>query len=69
VDKVKGKFVPILAQTPYNEDVWGSGGITPSILSLGTRWRRVFSIYVLNFCYCDVWFECWTTLADIFVVF
>jgi hypothetical protein len=37
--KVKGKFVPVLNQAPRHEDVWGSGGIAPCILNLGTRWR------------------------------
>jgi len=31
IKKVKGKVVPVLN--------WGSGGIAPRILDLGTRWR------------------------------
>jgi hypothetical protein len=30
--------VPMLSQIPSHEDVDGSGGITPLILNLGTRW-------------------------------
>jgi hypothetical protein len=35
----KGKVVPMLKELPCHEDVWGSGGIAPRILNLGTRWR------------------------------
>jgi len=46
--KGKGKVVTVLNQVshrehvflaPRHEDVWVSGGMTPSILNLGTRWR------------------------------
>jgi len=39
--KGKGKVVPELLLTEHHamEDVLGSGGITPHILDLGTRWR------------------------------
>jgi hypothetical protein len=35
--KVKGKVVPVLNKVPFHEDIWGSGGIAPCILNLGTR--------------------------------
>jgi hypothetical protein len=32
------KADPLLNQIAGRKDVWGSGGISPSILNLGTRW-------------------------------
>jgi len=29
--------------SPHHEDVWGSGGIVPRIVNLGSRWRWVVS--------------------------
>jgi len=29
----------VLNQTPRHEDVWASGGIVPSILNIGARWK------------------------------
>jgi hypothetical protein len=38
---VKGKIVPVLLLTEHHamKVYWGSGGIVPRILDLGTRWR------------------------------
>jgi len=30
--------LPVLNYIPSHEDVWGSGGLTPSITNQGTRW-------------------------------
>jgi len=35
----KGKVVSVLNCVPCHEDVWGSGGMAPRILNLGTRCR------------------------------
>jgi hypothetical protein len=37
----KVKFVPVFFVTEHNaiKAYWGSGGIAPRILDLGTRWR------------------------------
>jgi hypothetical protein len=41
--KGKGKVVPVLFLTEHHamKTYWGSGGIAPRILDLGTRWRSV----------------------------
>jgi hypothetical protein len=41
VAKVKRKVVPVLFLAQYHamKAYWASGGTTPSILDLGTRWR------------------------------
>jgi hypothetical protein len=36
---IKGEVVPVPNLAPSHEDVWGSGGIAPRILDLGTRRR------------------------------
>jgi hypothetical protein len=41
--KVKLSLCFIFKWTPHHEGVLGSGGINPSILYLGTRWRWVVS--------------------------
>jgi len=33
------KIYPLINQAAHHEDIWGSGGITPHILNLDTRWR------------------------------
>jgi hypothetical protein len=33
----------VLNQAPRHEEIWGSGGIAPRILNLGTIWRWVVS--------------------------
>jgi hypothetical protein len=35
--KGKGKVVPVLNKAPRHEVYWGSGGVAPGILDLGTR--------------------------------
>jgi hypothetical protein len=46
--KVKGKVVrALLTKHHAMKAYWGSGGITPRILDLGTRWRRVVSFMPL----------------------
>jgi len=35
----KGRVVPLINSAPSCKDVWGSGGIVPCILNLGTRWK------------------------------
>jgi hypothetical protein len=39
--KGKGEVVPVLFLTEHRavKAYWGSGGIAPGILDLGTRWR------------------------------
>jgi len=39
--KDKGKVVPVLFLTEHGamKAYWGSGGIAPHIVDLGTRWR------------------------------
>jgi hypothetical protein len=37
--KIKYKVVPVLNKAPCHEEILGSGGITPSILNLGTGCR------------------------------
>jgi len=39
----------VLNKEPHHEDVWGSGGIPPHILKVGTRWRWAwrFGLYTL----------------------
>jgi hypothetical protein len=34
---------PVLNWAPLHADIWGSGGIAPSILNLCTRWMLVVS--------------------------
>jgi hypothetical protein len=41
--KVKVKLSLWFDWVPRHEGVWGSGGISPTILDLGTRWRWVVS--------------------------
>jgi hypothetical protein len=36
--KVKGKVVSVLTEHHAMKAYWGSGGIAPRILDLGTRW-------------------------------
>jgi hypothetical protein len=33
----KGKVLPVLNYIPHHEDIWGSGGIVPHSLNIGTR--------------------------------
>jgi hypothetical protein len=41
--KIKVKFLLCLTKHHAIKTYWGSGGIAPRILVLGTRWRRVIS--------------------------
>jgi hypothetical protein len=41
--RLKGKVAPVLNEVPRLEDMLGSGGIAPPVLSLDIRWRRVVS--------------------------
>jgi len=34
---LKAKVVPVFNYELHHEDVWGSGGIAPRVLNLGTR--------------------------------
>jgi hypothetical protein len=45
IDEVIGKVVPVFFLTEHHaiKTYWGSGGIAPHILDLGTRWRWVIS--------------------------
>jgi hypothetical protein len=36
-NKVKGKVVPVLNEGPCHENIWGSEGIAPHILILGSN--------------------------------
>jgi hypothetical protein len=40
--EVQDKVALLLDYDRRYEDVWGSGGIFPRILNVGTSWRRVF---------------------------
>jgi hypothetical protein len=41
--QAKGEIVPVLNYIPRHEEIWRSGDVTPHILNLGTRRRRVIS--------------------------
>jgi hypothetical protein len=38
-DVGEAKVVPLHNEVPHHEDAYESGGITSSILDLGTNWR------------------------------
>jgi hypothetical protein len=40
---IKSKVVLVFNQVQQHEDVWGSGGIAPSILNLGNGWTQAVS--------------------------
>jgi hypothetical protein len=49
--KIKvGSKVPVLKQTLNKKMCVGSGGIVPSILNLGTRWRSAVSFMLQLLC-------------------